>query len=93
MQSLQVENQCLSDQIEDLNLQLLNQHVSRARALSDQRTMDTSLADEFFEATKDQLEEKYKKLSQNHQDLRDYLENILENIMERDPTLLEIRAA
>ena len=38
-----------------------------------------------------QIEERYRRLQETHQDLRMYLERILDNIMERDPTLLEIQ--
>lgn len=86
---LQEENERLSEMVEDLNLQLLNQHVSRARALSEQRELDQSLADE---EPVEVVQEKYKKLQDTHKDLRMYLERILDNIMERDPTLLEIPA-
>ena len=55
MESLQLENRRLTDLVEDLNVQLLNQHVSRARALSDPMRMDQSFAEEFNEATKDQV--------------------------------------
>ena len=91
MKVLQEENQRLNDLVEDLNLQLLNQHVVRARALSDPNKICATFADEFDEATKDQIEEKYRKLESTHNELRIYLEKILSNIMERDPTLLEIK--
>ena len=91
MVALQDENKRLNELVEDLNVQLLNQHVSRARALSDPHKMETSFADEFEEATKDQVEQKFRKLESTHNDLRMYLEKILANIMERDPTLLEIK--
>ena len=55
IESLQLENRRLTDLVEDLNVQLLNQHVSRARALSDPMKMDQSFAEEFNEATKDQV--------------------------------------
>ena len=61
----------------------------RARALSEQRDLDNSVRNE-SEETKEELEIRYKKLKDTHQDLRMYLERILDNIMERDPTLLEI---
>lgn len=87
---LQDENQRLNDLVEDLNVQLLNQHVVRARALSGAGQMCSTFADEVDEATKDQIEEKYRKLQSTHNELRMYLERILANIMDRDPTLLEI---
>jgi len=86
---LREENDRLNEMIEDLNLQLLNQHVSRARALSEQREIDNELIDE---EPVEVVQGKYKKLQDTHQDLRMYLERILDNIMERDPTLLEIPA-
>lgn len=86
---LREENDRLNEMIEDLNLQLLNQHVSRARALSEQREIDAELTDE---EPVEVIQGKYKKLQDTHQDLRMYLERILDNIMERDPTLLEIPA-
>jgi hypothetical protein len=87
--SLREENEKLTEVIEDLNLQLLNQHVSRARALSEQRELDASAGED---ESKEKVEERYKKLQETHQDLRMYLERILDNIMERDPHLLEIQA-
>ena len=86
---LRVENERLQEMVEDLNLQLLNQHVARARALSEQKEIDESLCEE---EPIEVVQEKYRKLQDTHQDLRMYLERILDNIMERDPTLLEIPA-
>ena len=86
---LRQENDRLTEMVEDLNLQLLNQHVSRARALSQQREIDNELLEE---EPVEVVQEKYKKLQDTHEDLRMYLERILDNIMERDPTLLEIPA-
>ena len=100
--SLREENEKLTEVIEDLNLQLLNQHVSRyiiisiiqkaslifrARALSEQRELDASAGED---ESKEEIAERYKKLQETHQDLRMYLERILDNIMERGPHLLEI---
>merc|ERR1711990_270676 len=74
--SLREENEKLTEVIEDLNLQLLNQHVSRARALSEQRELDASAGED-----ESKIEERYQKLQETHQDLRMYLERILDNIM------------
>lgn len=51
--------------------------------------MDASAGED---ESKEKIEERYKKLQETHQDLRMYLERILDNIMERDPHLLEIQA-
>ena len=70
-------------------LDLIKRKYSRARALSEQRELDASAGED---DSKEKIEERYKKLQETHQDLRMYLERILDNIMERDPHLLEIQA-
>ena len=68
---------------------MIKRKYSRARALSEQRELDASAGED---DSKEKIKERYKKLQETHQDLRMYLERILDNIMERDPHLLEIQA-
>lgn len=91
VQSLTDENSKLNQQIEDLNLQLLQQHLAKAKDFQRSGEAEDSFANEIGLMEADELAIKYSELKCQHQQLQEYLDTLLTTILERDPSLLEKR--
>lgn len=89
VQNLQDENDKLTQQIEDLNLQLLQQHISKAKDFQRSGEAEDSFANEIGLMEADELAIKYSELKCQHQQLQEYLDTLLTTILERDPSILE----
>jgi len=88
MTDLREENEKLTQQIEDLNLQLLQQHIAKSKDFQ-KNPEEESLASEIGMLEVDQITMKYATLKIERQQLQEYLDTLLANILERDPSLLE----
>ncbi|XP_076822216.1 uncharacterized protein LOC143468734 [Clavelina lepadiformis] len=88
MDSLKAENDELKSKNEELSGQL-------AQNLSDVRTLmcgdGQSIAQELSHASKDEVMEALRKQEDVNDQLRDYLDKIILNILEKDPGMLEIK--
>ncbi|CAH1794886.1 unnamed protein product [Owenia fusiformis] len=89
IQRLHAENKMLKDQNEDLNAHLLANSVVQGRALLSEEA-GMSLAAEIDDLSKDEMAEALKEQKEVNQKLRQYVDRILETIIERNPSLLEI---
>jgi len=87
-EELRNENEKLSQQIEDLNLQLLQQHIAKSKDFQ-KNPEEESLASEIGMLEIDEITMKYATLKIERQQLQEYLDTLLANILERDPSLLE----
>lgn len=87
---LREENEKLTQQIEDLNLQLLQQHIAKSKDFQ-KNPEEESLASEIGMLEVDEITMKYATLKIERQQLQEYLDTLLANILERDPSLLEKR--
>lgn len=90
---------------DDLKAQLLKQNIERARELAEQSS--ASLAAEIDTVDKgtnislnggadpvkkvDQLQRELKSCKANNEQMRDYLDKILQSILEKDPSILEVK--
>lgn len=88
MSDLREENEKLTQQIEDLNLQLLQQHIAKSKDFQ-KNPEEESLASEIGMLEVDEITMKYATLKIERQQLQEYLDTLLANILERDPSLLE----
>lgn len=97
MSDLREENEKLTQQIEDLNLQLLQQHIAKSKDFQ-KNPEEESLASEIGMLEVDEITMKYNRITTEYatlkierQQLQEYLDTLLANILERDPSLLEKR--
>nr|XP_002125619.1 rab11 family-interacting protein 3-like [Ciona intestinalis] len=88
VEDLRSENDKLKLTNEELNDQLA-QNITDVRSLMNG---DQSIARELSDASKDDLMEELKKQEQINNQLRDYLDRIILSVLERDPTILEIKS-
>lgn len=83
----------LKNEIEDLKHELLSVQVAKARSLiSEEPSLkgSSSFAEELANCAEPGLKEKYETLEQTHEEVKKYLDKILTNVIERDPSLLMV---
>ena len=83
----------LKNEIEDLKHELLSVQVTQARSLITAEPSikgSSSFADELASCAEPGLKEKYETLEQTHEEVKKYLDKILTNVIERDPSLLMV---
>jgi len=90
LDELRNENDKLAQQVEDLNLQLLQQHIEKSKDFQ-KNPEEESLASEIGMLEIDEITMKYAQLKMERQQLQEYVDTLLANILERDPGLLEKR--
>uniref|UniRef100_A0A8C6LRU0 RAB11 family interacting protein 4 (class II) b n=1 Tax=Nothobranchius furzeri TaxID=105023 RepID=A0A8C6LRU0_NOTFU len=88
---LKQENQKLREQNEDLNGQILSLSLYEAKSLFATQTKAQSLAAEIDNASKDQLMEALKEQEEINLRLRQYMDKIILNILDHNPSILEIK--
>uniref|UniRef100_A0A1A8JRS1 RAB11 family interacting protein 4 (Class II) b n=1 Tax=Nothobranchius kuhntae TaxID=321403 RepID=A0A1A8JRS1_NOTKU len=86
-----MENQKLREQNEDLNGQILSLSLYEAKSLFATQTKAQSLAAEIDNASKDQLMEALKEQEEINLRLRQYMDKIILNILDHNPSILEIK--
>ncbi|CAG5105969.1 Oidioi.mRNA.OKI2018_I69.chr1.g2616.t1.cds [Oikopleura dioica] len=83
----------LKNEIDDLKHELLSAQVTQARSLISAESSikgSSSFAEELASCAEPGLKEKYETLEQTHEEVKKYLDKILTNVIERDPTLLMV---
>ena len=83
----------LKNEIEDLKHELLSVQVTQARSLITAESSikgSSSFAEELANCAEPGLKEKYETLEQTHEEVKKYLDKILTNVIERDPSLLMV---
>uniref|UniRef100_A0A1A7YZL1 RAB11 family interacting protein 4 (Class II) b n=1 Tax=Iconisemion striatum TaxID=60296 RepID=A0A1A7YZL1_9TELE len=88
---LKQENQKLREQNDDLNGQILSLSLFEAKNLFATQTKAQSLAAEIDNASKDQLMEALKEQEEINLRLRQYMDKIILNILDHNPSILEIK--
>uniref|UniRef100_A0A3P9DD10 RAB11 family interacting protein 4 (class II) b n=1 Tax=Maylandia zebra TaxID=106582 RepID=A0A3P9DD10_9CICH len=88
---LKQENQKLREQNEDLNGQIISLSLHEAKNLFATQTKAQSLAAEIDNASRDQLMEALKEQEEINLRLRQYMDKIILNILDHNPSILEIK--
>ncbi|KAM6972768.1 rab11 family-interacting protein 4A-like isoform 2-T2 [Aplochiton taeniatus] len=88
---LKQENQKLREQNDDLNGQILSLSLYEAKNLFATQTKAQSLAAEIDNASRDQLMEALKEQEEINYRLRQYMDKIILNILDHNPSILEIK--
>ncbi|XP_062401166.1 rab11 family-interacting protein 4B isoform X2 [Sardina pilchardus] len=88
---LKQENQKLREQNEELNGQILSLSLHEAKNLFAQQTKAQSLAAEIDSASRDELMEALKEQEEINIRLRQYMDKIILNILDHNPSILEIK--
>ncbi|KAK7929955.1 hypothetical protein WMY93_006350 [Mugilogobius chulae] len=88
---LKQDNQKLKEQNEDLNGQILSLSLHEAKNLFATQTKAQSLAAEIENASRDQLMEALKEQEEINLRLRQYMDKIILNILDHNPSILEIK--
>ncbi|XP_062401159.1 rab11 family-interacting protein 4B isoform X1 [Sardina pilchardus] len=86
-----LENQKLREQNEELNGQILSLSLHEAKNLFAQQTKAQSLAAEIDSASRDELMEALKEQEEINIRLRQYMDKIILNILDHNPSILEIK--
>nr|XP_004567876.1 rab11 family-interacting protein 4 isoform X1 [Maylandia zebra] len=86
-----MENQKLREQNEDLNGQIISLSLHEAKNLFATQTKAQSLAAEIDNASRDQLMEALKEQEEINLRLRQYMDKIILNILDHNPSILEIK--
>nr|XP_039269351.1 rab11 family-interacting protein 4B-like [Styela clava] len=89
LSNLEMENERLKNANDDLNVQLARNIVD-ARTLMGSAPVD-SIADEMASATRDEVVEALQKTEHENAQLRQYLDKIILSVLEKDPSILEIK--
>ncbi|ELU12638.1 hypothetical protein CAPTEDRAFT_90286, partial [Capitella teleta] len=82
------ENQHLREQCEDLEAQMLSKSVEEGRSLL--QAGDSSLADEIQDLPREELMKSLQKEQEANRKLREYVDQIMLRILEKNPSILEI---
>lgn len=90
LSTLEGENERLKSANEDLNMQLARNIVG-ARSFMGDQVEQNSIADEMRSATRDEVVEALEKKETENIQLRQYLDKIILSVLERDPSILEIK--
>ncbi|XP_063057593.1 rab11 family-interacting protein 4B [Engraulis encrasicolus] len=88
---LKQENQKLREQNEDLNGQILSLSLHEAKNLFAAQTKAQSLAAEIDNASRDELMDALKEQEEINYRLRQYMDKIILNILDHNPSILEIK--
>lgn len=89
LSNLEIENERLKCANDDLNVQLAR-NITDARALMGSSS-ENSIASEMLSATRDEVVETLKKKEAENIQLKAYLDKIILSVLEKDPSILEIK--
>lgn len=89
LSNLEVENERLKCANEDLNVRLAR-NITDARALMGSSS-ENSIATEMLSATRDEVVETLRRKEAENIQLRAYLDKIILSVLEKDPSILEIK--
>ncbi|RWS14899.1 rab11 family-interacting protein 4A-like protein, partial [Dinothrombium tinctorium] len=92
IRKLREENRAYRETNEELQAQLLNNHLEEGRSLIKAGEKVSSLANELSNFTVDQLRAALKEQQECNAKLRAYIDGILLNIVENYPQLLEVKS-
>jgi len=94
IKQLKKENAILQETNEELNAQILNHGLEEGRhllTLNSGSILENSLAAELEAMSQDQIKSALKEQKEVNEQLRAYIDNILLNIVEHYPQLLEVK--
>lgn len=86
-------NKRLEESNEELQAQMLNRGLDEGRKLLSESEANNSLAAEFEAMSENEMRKALQEQQDVNRHLRGYIDNVLLNIMEKYPEILEIRAA
>jgi len=90
---LRDNNKRLEESNEELQAQMLNRGLDEGRKLLSESEANNSLAAEFEAMSENEMRKALQEQQDVNRHLRGYIDNVLLNIMEKYPEILEIRAA